>query len=265
MILKLLDAGKPRHDVLCAIRSVALLLTIGASAVASALPTQSWNGYRWGRVGAITISVGNNYTANWAPFVTTALRQWSVANAISLTSVAGRTTSSACSMVYGSIQLCSGNYGATGWTGYTNVQTSNGYIVQATIRLNDYYFNRAFYNNDAWRAETVCQELGNSLGLDDSNRDLNNANTGSCTDYSRDPSGTLGTNGTLANLQPSASDLINLNAIYATAGGRQIVASGVYGNANAAVPEPASWAMLVGGFGLVGGVARRRRSVTVAA
>jgi hypothetical protein len=33
----------------------------------------------------------------------------------------------------------------------------------------------------------------------------------------------------------------------------------------AAVPEPASWAMLIAGFGLVGGMARRRRSVTATA
>ena len=30
-------------------------------------------------------------------------------------------------------------------------------------------------------------------------------------------------------------------------------------NAAAAVPEPASWAMMIGGFGLVGGMLRRRR------
>lgn len=32
-----------------------------------------------------------------------------------------------------------------------------------------------------------------------------------------------------------------------------------------AVPEPAAWAMMLGGFGLVGAVARRRREVSVAA
>lgn len=30
------------------------------------------------------------------------------------------------------------------------------------------------------------------------------------------------------------------------------------------VPEPASWAMLIGGFGLAGGAARRRRTTTIA-
>ena len=34
---------------------------------------------------------------------------------------------------------------------------------------------------------------------------------------------------------------------------------------SAAVPEPATWAMLIGGFGLVGAAARRRRSAAVAA
>ena len=33
----------------------------------------------------------------------------------------------------------------------------------------------------------------------------------------------------------------------------------------AAVPEPATWAMMIGGFGLLGGAARRRRAVAVAA
>jgi hypothetical protein len=35
-------------------------------------------------------------------------------------------------------------------------------------------------------------------------------------------------------------------------------------NGGGAVPEPASWAMLIAGFGLVGAAARRRRAVTAA-
>lgn len=31
-----------------------------------------------------------------------------------------------------------------------------------------------------------------------------------------------------------------------------------------AVPEPATWAMMIVGFGMVGGVLRRRRNVTTA-
>nr|WP_313668865.1 PEPxxWA-CTERM sorting domain-containing protein [Sandarakinorhabdus sp.] len=38
----------------------------------------------------------------------------------------------------------------------------------------------------------------------------------------------------------------------------------IYTNSGGAVPEPASWAMLIAGFGLVGAVARRRRVATAA-
>jgi hypothetical protein len=31
---------------------------------------------------------------------------------------------------------------------------------------------------------------------------------------------------------------------------------------NSAVPEPSTWAMMIGGFGIVGGAMRRRRSTT---
>ncbi|MCP6473655.1 PEPxxWA-CTERM sorting domain-containing protein, partial [Klebsiella pneumoniae] len=32
---------------------------------------------------------------------------------------------------------------------------------------------------------------------------------------------------------------------------------------NGGIPEPTTWAMMIGGFGLVGGALRRRRSVQV--
>ncbi|WP_303810224.1 PEPxxWA-CTERM sorting domain-containing protein [Sandarakinorhabdus limnophila] len=38
----------------------------------------------------------------------------------------------------------------------------------------------------------------------------------------------------------------------------------VFTNSGTVVPEPASWAMLIAGFGLVGAVARRRRAATAA-
>nr|WP_295662548.1 PEPxxWA-CTERM sorting domain-containing protein [Polymorphobacter sp.] len=238
----------------------ALAAALVAPAAGSAIPTQSWNGYRWGRTGAIVINVGDNYGAVWKPFTTKAMAQWSVAPAISMASTAGSTTS-ACNMVYGTIQMCSGNYGATGWLGYTNVQTSSGYIVMATIRLNDYYFSQPKYDTAAWRAETACQELGNALGLQDSDHVTTNANTGSCMDYTNSPTGG-GNYGTLENLQPSSSDMKNLNAIYAQPGGRQVVGTGKYGSANAAVPEPAAWTLMIVGFGLAGGIARRQRGRT---
>jgi hypothetical protein len=40
-------------------------------------------------------------------------------------------------------------------------------------------------------------------------------------------------------------------------------ASGGFGYVAAGVPEPASWAMMIGGFGLIGAASRRRRSSNV--
>jgi hypothetical protein len=38
----------------------------------------------------------------------------------------------------------------------------------------------------------------------------------------------------------------------------------VVGNGAAAVPEPASWALMIGGFGMAGGMLRRRRTAVAA-
>ena len=48
---------------------------------------------------------------------------------------------------------------------------------------------------------------------------------------------------------------------FSTNGGQAIFS---YNSAGAVVPEPASWAMLIAGFGLVGAAARRRRAVVAA-
>jgi hypothetical protein len=47
--------------------------------------------------------------------------------------------------------------------------------------------------------------------------------------------------------------------------GRDVLSVSTTFDAAGAVPEPASWAMLIAGFGLTGAAARRRRAVAVAA
>ena len=77
--------------------------------------------------------------------------------------------------------------------------------------------------------------------------------------------------GTFAlNLQNSANQLVLDNFFV-----RYQSLSGAAGNANSAIgrgtvvvnaiPEPATWAMMIGGFGLLGTALRRRRSITAAA
>ena len=257
-------AGKAalRGAMSCAI--IAIIGGIsGPVSAATSLP-QSWNGYKWSRVGSLAISVGTNVSASWMPFVNAATAAWSADQYIDYVVKAGTAASaSTCGASYGSVQICNADYGATGWVGYTQVWTVNNYIVQATIKLNEYYFSQTRYNTSAYRSLVACQELGNALGLEDADRSFTNANLGSCTDYTNDPSGTKGTNGTLANLTPSKSDFANLDQIYAKVDATQIAATkptGTSGNAfMASVPEPRLWGMMLAGFGLLGSVIRRQR------
>ena len=245
-----------------------LALAMLAAVPAEALPTQSWNGYHWAHTGNLAIMVGNNTSAKWAPYLATAESVWSADKYIDFLPTAGMTSASSCAGIYGTIQVCSGNYGATGWSGWTTVYTSGTSIYQATIKLNDYYFNQARYNNAAYFQQVICQELGNSLGLNDSDHTYTNINTGSCMDYTNDPSGTKGTNGTLANTAPSVTDVTNLDGIYRILDTTQLVFTkpATSGNAQAAgsVPEPGSWSMMLVGFGALGLAMRRRRASNLA-
>lgn len=223
------------------------------------------------------IRLGDNVASVWKPFLTTATAQWNAANNIDFVPVVGTTTPTTCSAKYGTVQVCSGNYGATGWLGYASVWLGAGFIVQSTVKLNDYYFGQAYYNTNAWRAMTTCQEVGHTLGLAHTNEVRSNLNTGSCMDYTSDPSGLIGgANGTLANTGPNAVDFAALDGIYATTNPTQLfqtrptaIAShsfaidgyedvDTYDEISGSVPEPASWALMIVGFGLTGAAMRRR-------
>lgn len=250
-----------RGATICALFALGLTASMPASATTL---LQSWNGYKWSRTGPLAIKAVTNVRGAWKPYVKTAASQWSSDKNIDYVLTAGNMAkASVCGPSYGTLQLCSGDYGKTGWLGYTQVWTAGSKIVMATIKLNDYYFSQPKYNTAAFRAAVVCQEMGNALGLQDSDRNYGNVNLGTCTDYTNDPTGQKGSNGTLANIAPSATDIRNLDAIYATLDRTQITSTkptGVSGNAYlaAAVPEPGAWSLMLAGFGVVGAALRRR-------
>jgi hypothetical protein len=245
---------------------------MAVTAPAFAVPTPQWKSYRWSRTGPLAINLGSNVSSAWTSYVKEAAVDWTRAKNIDFVQSPGRTTASSCSAVYGSVQACSGNYGANGWLGYANVWTSGGFVVMATVKLNDYYFKQARYNTTAFREMVVCQEIGHTLGLGHSNEIKTNANVGSCMDYTNDPSGKLGTNGTLANIDPSSDDFASLNNIYRYVDKTQLsytkpdqvvghaysILDGGMDESITALPEPSTWALLITGFGFVGTSMRRR-------
>ncbi|MGI4878706.1 MAG: PEPxxWA-CTERM sorting domain-containing protein, partial [Janthinobacterium lividum] len=228
----------------------------------------------WARTGQLDISLGDNVDSTWQPYFQAAADEWTGAKNIDFVVTPGATSSSGCGGVYGTVQVCSGDYGATGWLGYATVWTGGGFVVMGTVKLNDYYFkDGSRYDTDAWRAMTACQEIGHTLGLAHTDMTLNDPNSGSCMDYTNDPSGTLGTNGTLSELTPNKTDYNALNGIYkykdatqlpyttpAYWAGEALSADGEeHDGGGAVVPEPAAWALMIVGFGLTGTTMRRRQ------
>ncbi len=247
------------HVALRPLAAVACLLSVAIATPAAAV-TPSMKGWRWARSANLNLAIGDNLSAAWKPYLAPATAAWSIDPIIDMTPVAGKATTPACAPVYGTVQVCNGAYGFNGWLGYTNVWLSSGYIVMANVRLNDSYFASAKYNTTAWREMTICHELGHSLGLDHANSVKTNANLGTCMDYTNDPTG-LTSNGPLANVTPYGGDFAGLAALYALPGGVQLVQTRftIVGE-GLGVPEPASWMMLIAGFGLVGATLRWRRS-----
>ena len=259
-----------------AVRRGMPLLALATAAISALSPAQatllpqSWNGYHWAHTGNLAILVGNNTSSTWSSYLTSAEAKWSTDKYIDYIGASGMTSASSCAPVYGTIQVCSGNYGETGWLGYTQVWTGGTQINQATIKLNDYYFSQSKYNNAAFRQQVACQELGNALGLNDLDHVYTNTNAGTCMDYTNDPTGTKGTNGTRANTTADATDFQRLDAIYAVKDKTQLpfTKPGMFGNALAvpgAVPEPSSWMTMLMGFLGLGLSLRRRRKAAVPA
>lgn len=258
--------------------AIALAVSAGlAAGPAAAVTTSSWNGYRWARTGTLAIKTVSRLSPSWQSYFAPALRGWSAATQIDLVGATG-TVNSACNPVFATIQVCNGNYGGNGWLGYANVWLSGGFIVQATVRLNDNYFATDRYNTRAFRVSTLCQELGHTIGLAHNNAIRSDDNTGSCMDYSNDPDG--GAAYGKSNLAPGEVDFDGLDKIYKKKDKTQLSQTKLtkYGDglyiegwdmhehgALAGVPEPQVWATLIAGFGLVGGSLRRRRRIAALA
>ena len=199
---------------------VAAAVLIAAGIFSSiAYANHSWGEYHWARTAnPFNLNLGDNVSSAWDPFLVTTSGDWSASSVLDTAIVAGGTTSDPkkCRPTTGRVEVCNANYGGA-WLGLAQIWVSGKHIYQATSKMNDFYFNKAKYNTPAWRQFVMCQEVGHAFGLDHQDEISNNANLGSCMDYTNDPDGGVGGASATdpSNEHPNTHDYDQLDTIYA--------------------------------------------------
>jgi hypothetical protein len=191
------------------------LLTLAAAALAAsafastAAANHSWGGYHWARTSnPFTVKLGDNLTTSaWKSTLGTTSTDWSQSTVLDTTIVPGQSSQKRCRATGGQDEICNGTYGNNGWLGVAQIWLASGttHITQGTVKVNDTYFNSPPYNTQAWRNLVMCQEVGHTFGLDHQDENFDNANLGTCMDYTNDPS---------TNQHPNKHDYDELQIIY---------------------------------------------------
>ena len=187
---------------------VALIITIGL--VQSSSADHAWGNYHWARTSnPFTLQVGDNVSSSWDPYLVEAINDWNGSSVLDLVKTTGGTRPKNCRPTAGRIEACNARYGNTGWLGIAQIWITGGsHITQGITKLNDTYFDTPTYNTPAWRRLVTCQEIAHDFGLDHQDENFNNANLGSCMDYTSDPDGPP------SNEHPNSHDFQQLNTIY---------------------------------------------------
>ena len=242
----------PRRTML----AVLLTLFVFAALATVTSADHSWGGYHWARQSnPFTIKTGDNVTAAWDPYLDEAIFDWNLSVSLDLLEVAGGTNPKNCRPTLGRIEVCNSKYGNTGWLGIAQIWITGGtHITQGTTKLNDTYFNTAQYNTPAWRRLVMCQEIAHDFGLDHQDENFNNANLGSCMDYTNDPDGGPGgASGTdPSNEHPNLHDYEQIELIYAHLDSTTTIGQSVAGRGQAPpamndleLDSPGQWGRLV--------------------
>ena len=140
-----------------------------------------------------------------------------------------------CAAPTGKVRGCNAAYGYNGWLGLAQIWVSGSHIVKGVSKMNDSYFNTTTYNTPAWRQMVVCQEPGHTLGLGHQDEKFDNANLGSCMDYTNDPDGTI--KGQLSNKHPNDHDYVQLETIYSSHFESATTSSSGRGNGHGNAPD----------------------------
>ncbi len=227
-----------RTRMLATVTAAALLTLVFPSA---AQANHSWGGYHWARTAnPFTLQLGDNVGSQWDSALRGASTDWSKSTVLDTTVVAGSTNPRNCKAVTGRVEVCNSTYGNNGWLGIAGISITGGtHITKGYVKLNDTYFNTPQYNTAAWRNLVTCQEVGHTFGLDHQDENFNNANLGTCMDYTNDPS---------TNQHPNQHDYDELVIIYSHLDSTSTVgAAAAASGPSAAGDSPASWGQLVRG------------------
>lgn len=187
------------------------LLSCAAIAVSPALADNRWGNYHWARTSnPFTLRVVDAVSPTWDAYLDEAIVDWTASSVLNLTEESGSgVNAKKCTAITGKILACNAAYGQRGWLGIASIWANGDHITKATTKLNDTYFNTATYNTPAWRRLVTCQEIAHDFGLDHQDEAFNNANLGSCMDYTSDPDGPP------SNEQPNGHDFDQLDTMYA--------------------------------------------------
>ncbi len=202
----------------------------------------SWGTYHWARTtSTFELKLGDNVSGVWDSVLATASSDWSQSSVLNTVIVSGTSNPKNCKPVAGRIEVCNSKYGNNGWLGIAQIWITGGeHITQAVTKLNDTYFATAKYNTLAWRNLVTCQEVGHTFGLDHQDEVFDNANLGTCMDYTNDPT---------TNQHPNAHDYELLEEIYAHVDSISTANSTVVSNNNnnheINTDNPSSWGRAV--------------------
>ena len=222
------------------------LVPVLASLALATLPSvtlanHSWNGYHWARQSnPFNLKIGDNVSSAWDTYLITTINDWSASSVLNMTKVAGQAKNRNCRPTTGRVEVCNATYGNNGWLGIAQIWISGSHITQGVVKLNDTYFNTAQYNTPGWRNLVSCQEVGHTIGLDHQDENFNNANLGTCMDYTSNPYGPPN------NEHPNRHDYDELNTIYAHLDGSTTVGAAAPPAMNdIELTGPAQWGRLV--------------------
>jgi hypothetical protein len=189
--------------------ALAVLLALVAFSPA-AQANHSWGKYHWARTSnPFTLQLADNVSSTWDDYLRTTSSDWSISSVLDTRIIPGTRNPTTCTPTTGRVEVCNAAYGQNNWLRLAQIWVNRRrHIVQGTTKVNDTYFSTGKYNTSAWRQMVMCQEVGHTFGLDHQDENNNNANLGTCMDYTSKPLGPLD------NEHPNDHDYAELDIIY---------------------------------------------------